>query len=210
MIYDRIDLKVTGTWANNFRPNGVTIAFGNNIVGGDVYPSLTNVVLPYGAIVGAAESVLSAANCSTGFITTGGVGFTSIDNVFIPYGVRFAVSLTIDTKTYPAGVFKCTDSFQMNTIQLVDVNKKAIFSVHNVDTDELITFTRPTANISRLILYKAGIGVDTTVFACYSVVFRTNVTAADVKAFNLLHPSDVNAIVVDDGSVLNSQYIIPV
>ena len=206
-IYDRIDLVAIGTWAKNFRPLAVVLSWGTNLVGGDKFDSLSNVVLPYGTWVG--DTQLSAAVCLTGTVVPGGVYFVTVANVLIPYGTKFTLASTIGGKTYPVGTFLAPATFDMALTQLVDINNKAIFSVHNVSTDEQIDFTRPTADIRRLIMYRSGVGVDAEVFACYNIVFKTTVTLAEVKAFNLLHPSDVNPIIIDDGSVKNSSFIIP-
>lgn len=206
MIYDRIDLVTTGTWARNFRPNGVVIQFGTNLDGGDKYTNLTSVVLPYGAIVNGIT--LSTINYAGGTATTGGVSFTNASTVVIPYGVKFTTALTIGGVLYPAGIFN-SKAFLMNTTQLVDINNKAIFSVHNIASNEAIAFTRPTADIRRLIMYKDGIGIDSDIFCCYSIVFKTNLTLADITNFNKLHPSDLNPIIIDDGTGKNSTYLIP-
>jgi hypothetical protein len=206
MIYDRIDLITTGTWSKNFRPNGVALQFGNSLDGGNKYTNLTDVVLPYGAI---ADGVtLSTINLGGGVVATGGVRFSSVATAVIPYGVKFTTALTIGGGLYPAGIFNARD-FLMNTIQLADINNKAIFSVHNIASNEQIAFVRPTADIRRLIMYKNGIGIDSDVFCCYSIVFKTNLTLADIINFNKLHPSDLNPIIIDDGSTKNSTYLIP-
>jgi hypothetical protein len=208
-IYDRIDLVAIGTWAKNFRPLAVVLSFGTDLTGGDKHTALINVTLPFGANVGG--SVLSTTNCAGGTIVAGGVHFDAVSDVIIPFGTKFTAAMDIGGKSYPTGVLPVASAsrFLMQTVQLVDINGKAIFSVHGTETDEQIDFTRPTADIRRLIMYKEGVGIDTPVFACYNIVFKTVVTLAEVKAFNLLHPSDVNPIIIDDGSVKNSTFIIP-
>lgn len=210
MIYDRIDLVATGSWYKNFRPNGVTISFGDNLDCGDIHASLTDVTLPFGAVVGASEITLSTATAAAagGIVTASGVYFASVSNVLIPYGVKFTAAQTIGGISYPAGTFKSGCAWTMNTIQLVDINSKAIFSVHGTDSDEQIAFTRPTADIRRLVMYKEGMGIDVPVFACYGIVFKSTLTLTDITNFAKLHPSDLNPVIVDDGTAKNSSYII--
>lgn len=88
--------------------------------------------------------------------------------------------LVLTFADYPSG-----DLFQMQTIQLVDVNGKAIFSVHNIDSDEVIAFNKPTVAIKRLVMYRDGIGIDAPTFACSSIVFKTNVLMSDIWKFNI-------------------------
>lgn len=203
MIYDRIDLVAIGTWAKNFRPRGLTLTFGTNLKGGDKYTSLTDVVLPYGTLVGGDQ--LSVSNFGPGGSDsgTGGVYFSSVANVLVPYGITFLEDLVIGGKPYPTGLFTVDYdyAFLMNTIQLVDVNKKALLSVHDIESGELMTFARPTADIRRLVMYKDGVGMDAEAFACYSIVFKSVVTLAEVNAFNALHPNDTNPIIIDDGAM---------
>lgn len=290
-VYDRIDLKVTGTWYKNFRPNGLTLSFGTNLAGGDVYTSLSNVTLPYGIIIGSmvrkkqivtnykvnnlnmpktidglqltgvtptstgvlfsdttifdskifpegvtdpggkalpnntlvschidstsvSNIVLSATNLGLGTAVSGGVVFSpsvTLNDVYIPFGVKFITATTIKGKTYPIGIFKIatSDKFLMQTVQLIDSKGAAIISVHDTESDELLAFNRPTTDISRLVMYRKGVGVDADPFGCYSIVFRTNITLADIQAFNKNHPSDIDPLIVDDGSVANPKYIIP-
>lgn len=209
MIYDRIDLVAIGTWANNFRPTGLTITFGSNVSGG--YTSsktLTNVTLPYGSLVNGVK--LTTTNIAGGTAVPNGVSYASVSDVIVPFGVKFNAQTTIDGITYPAGTYLPSTSFTMNTVQLIDVQGNVIFSVHGTESNELITFKRPVANIRRLIMYKDGIGVDTAPFACYSIVFKTSATLAEVNAFNKAHPSDTNPIIIDDGSVLNPKYLLSI
>jgi hypothetical protein len=204
MISDRIDLKAIGLWTNLFRPSGITITFGTKVRNGDYYSLLTNVILPYGAVVGA--TVLS-----TGTLVTGGVYFDSVMQVTIPYGVRFIVPLVANEHSYPVGVYKMPpeDTFLMDTIQFIDVSGKVIFSVHDVESGETISFAKPTANISRLVMYRNGVGIPAEAFYCYSILFKISIAAADIAKFNLLHPSDLNPSISDDGSVQGAKYIIP-
>jgi hypothetical protein len=210
MICDRIDLKAIGTWTKGFRPSGITISFGSNLRGGDYYSYLTNVTLPYGTIVG--TTTLSSTKCLTGTMVANGVWFSSVVQVLIPYGVTFKVATTLNSKLYPAGVFKipAEDTFLMDTVQLLDVNNKVIFSVHDIESGETVSFAKPTANLDRLIMYKDGLGVNSDAFVCYSILFKISISATDIAAFNKLHPSDLNPIIIDDGSVQDSRYIIPV
>lgn len=328
-IYDRIDLKSSGTWINNFRPNGLVLSFSNNVKGGETFNSVSNVLLPYGANIQkitvprkdmnsyvcssklptssqtgqTMPSVTIANNCVhfpdtiifthfffpagtqlltplqspngdpyipaqtfssdtivqgtykfresgasrdtwgyvgfgaivTGYISakdyTGGdtgqtnylEGITNEPNgarvasdvyakgVFIPFGVTFKEPTVINGKSFAAGLFPCDpqDAFLMETVQMLDTTGVVVFSVHNIASEEVIAFVRPKANIGRLIMYKEGIGINTTTFACYGIVFRTNITAAMLAAFNLLHPSDINPVVVDDGSVKDPNIIFP-
>lgn len=328
-IYDRIDLKASGTWVNNFRPNGLVLSFSNNIKGGESFSSVTNVLLPYGTtireikthrqdIAGYVASVNLPKSVQTGqtipgatvtgntiylpdtiiftriffpagtklltplvsrnaeptinpqtfdtdttvqgtykfresgasMDTWGYIGFGAVIeghilaksypggdtgqtnylqgisnelngarvsadvdaiDVFIPFGVTFKAAVTINSKQFPIGLFSCdpADAFLMNTIQLLDATNTVVFSVHDIASEEVIAFVRPKANINRLIMYKDGIGVDATTFACYGIVFRTNITAAMLAAFNAIHPSDINPVVVDDGSVKDPNIIFP-
>ena len=335
-IYDRIDLKPIGTWTKNFRPVGMVLNFGNNIVGGTEYSILTGpgLELPFGATVttltlldymfdsltmqrnilpvnadgvifpGAAfnsygygidisktsagvegpyfSSMFIPAGTqfrSSGLVDSNGTsigmyfgvdttltdikladnvgaiclpwgvtvsghvdGFTASDvilsktdsftigagsvtstsvlfgdnvqleGVLIPFGTNFLKAINIGSDSYPAGVYQPSgaDLFDMNTIQLIDVNNKAITSVHGVSSGEIIAFNTPTADIGRLVMYKDGVGVDTPIFACYTIIFKTIVTAAQVAAFNKDHPSDVNPIIIDNGSASNPNIILPV
>lgn len=330
-VYDRIDLKPIGTWTKNFRPNGLVLNFGYDLDGGYWYDSLTNVELPFGAVIGSivqpqtrfvnalmsqfflpkdingtglmgvsqgtsgvtfrntsSNSVSSTVfnqikipggtfmpvgleNGNTGVIeskiydvdtvldgpiyitggtytmpygcivtgtveggsyknitlskldplvssfgvlTTDGVTFSgnaSLLNVFIPYGTNFTKAMIIGGDSFAIGVFQTdtVNAFQMQTTQLIDINGKAIFSVHDIDSGETVCFTRPTADIGRLVMYCKGIGVDSDPFACYSIVFKTTITAAQVVAFNKLHPSDLNPVIIDDGTLSNVNVIIP-
>lgn len=189
----------------------------------DTTALLNDYSMPFGVIVTAynpeiadASSItLSATNYGKfGVLATGGVKFsagTVLTGVRIPYGTNFTAALTIDGVAYAKGIFKVPAAyqFQMNTTQLVTTAGTAIFSVHGIDSDELITFARPTVDIGRLIMYKDGVGVACDTFACYKIEFKLLVTALDIKNFNLLHPSDVNPVIIDDGSMLGLKYIIP-
>lgn len=304
MIYDRIDLKATGTWAKNFRPNGLVLSFGSNMTGGDVYSHdssiigdaingmTTNVVLPYGTVISLIRrevqylynyvvnnkalpytsagyklsgSIATAAGVTfpTGFVITkkvmpngvsdpggltmpngtvisghlpagawsgsrtlsaselafgtavaGGVKIAlpySACTFRIPYGIKFTKALLIGGVTYQIGTFQppASAQFTMELVQLVDITGRVIFSSHGIKNNELIAFNRPATDIARLVMYRNGIGKACDPFACYSVTFKTNITAADIQAFNATHTSDLKAIVVDDGSVKNPEFIIP-
>lgn len=293
-IYDRIDVKVTGTWYKNFRPNGLVLSFGTNLAGSESFGSLTGgsgVILPYGTIIGGVSKpqetvvnyivnklglpkttdglqmsgvvatatgvsfpastifdskvfpvgivnpgtnslpdgaiischlaavaysnvTLSATNLCGGISTIGGIKFASnvqLTDVYIPFGTKFSTALTIGGKGFAAGTLKVApqDQFSMQTVQLVDSTLKAVLSVHDVATDETLAFNRMTADVYRLLMYRLGVGIDSTTYACYGITFKTTITLADITAFNKLHPGDVNPIIIDDGTIVDPNYIIP-
>ena len=107
IIYDRIDLKVTGTWYKNFRPNGLTLSFGKNLSGGDKYDTLIGATLPYGSVIGditkKQETVINYTVDSmqlpktTDGLQLSGVGATAS-------GVLFPSTVIFDSKVFPQGV----------------------------------------------------------------------------------------------------------
>ena len=304
MIYDRIDLKASGSWAKNFRPNGLVLSFGSNLAGGDTYSHdtsipgaaisglTTNVILPYGTVItllrreqqnvynytvnnkalpytaagyklsGAiataagvtfptgfvfskkimpqgvpdpggltmpngtivsgslastawtGSKILSTTELAFGSVVAGGVKIAlpySACVYRIPYGTKFTKALLIGSTTYKIGTLQppVSEQFTMELVQLIDITGKAVFSFHGIKNNELIAFNRPAADIARLVMYRSGVGIACDPFACYSITFKTNVTAADIQAFNSTHTSDIQPIIVDDGSVKNPDFIIP-
>ena len=291
-IYDRIDLKVLGDWAKNFRPNGLVLSFGTNLDGGARHTVLAGpCTLPVGITIGSAvkqaevitnytvnksslpktalnttltgaraysngvifpsnfnftqkvlpqgvadpgnnyvpqgtlvsgqidqltsENVtLSTSSLAYGTYGARGVTFPStvtLNNLYIPFNTKFLQAQIIEGITY-TGIYELglNEKFLMQTVQLITVEGKAVISVHDIASDETMAFNRPATDIDRLIMYRNGIGIDAEIFACYNIIFKTNITAADIDAFNKLHPSDVNPIIIDDGSMKNLAYIIPV
>jgi hypothetical protein len=96
----------------------------------------------------------------------------------------------------------------MNTVQIVNKAGVLVTAVHNIASDEVISFPRMTSAIGRIICYPNGVGVETPPFYVYEPVLKTAVTAAELAAFQKLHPLDASTI-VDFGSVKNFTLIFP-